>query len=248
LSGHSKWATIHRQKEAADRKRGRLFSKLSRAIAVAARQGVDPEINFKLRLAIEKARQANMPKENIERAVRSAQGKLKGGGLEEVVYEGFGPAKVAVIVEAVTDNRNRTTAEIKNLFEKAGGSLAAPGAVACQFKQAGLLTVPKGKRPEERILQIMDFGPEDVQEVSDAIEVYTRAEKLAKFKNDLEASGFRVTSSELISQPLVTIKITDETKAKKILKFMDQLQDQEDVQKVFANFDMFDKHLEEGEK
>ncbi len=238
LSGHSKWSTIKRQKEAGDRKRGMIFSKLARMISIAAREGADPEVNFKLRLAIEKAKQANMPKENIERALRQAQGKLAGGGVEEVIYEGYGPGGVAVIVETATDNKNRTTAEIKNIIERGGGSLAGPGAVLYQFQKAGLLTVKKGEKPSEQILKIMDLGVDDVEEASDAIEVYTQTEKVGSFKTALGEAGFEVLGTELIRQPKTTVKITSKITAEKILNFMETLEGHEDVQRVFANFDI----------
>jgi YebC/PmpR family DNA-binding regulatory protein len=241
LSGHSKWSTIHRQKEAKDARRGQIFTKLGNAITIAIRAGggiTDPEKNFKLRLAIEKARAFNMPKENITRALRQAQGKLAGGKVEEVTYEGYGPGGVAVIVETVTDNKNRTTAEIKNIIERGGGSLAGPGAVLYQFQKAGLLTVKKGEKPSEQILKIMDLGVDDVEEASDAIEVYTRVEEVEKFKTALASAGFEVLGTEIISQPKTTIKITDKITAEKILNFMEPLEGQDDVQRVFANFDI----------
>lgn len=248
MSGHSKWAKIHRQKGVTDQKKGQLFSKLARAITIAARDGLDPEANFKLRLAVEKARQANMPKGNIERALRSAQGKLGGGGLEEAVYEGYGPGRIALVIETVTDNRNRTTAEIKNLFEKRGGNLGGPGSVSFQFKKAGLLTVEKGFSSEKRILKIIDLGVEDVEEVEDAIEVYVKPEKLDETKKKLEANDFKVIEAELVMKPIVFVKLTDKEKAKKVLDFMEELEDHGDVQRVFTNFDIPDEFLEPKRK
>lgn len=245
MSGHSKWSTIKRQKETTDLKKGAVFSKLARAITIAARSGADPESNFKLRLAIEKARQVNMPKENIDRAIA----KVKGGGegqLEEVVYEGYGPAGIAVVVEAVTDNKNRTTAEIKNLFERGGGSLGSPGSVAYQFKSMGLLTVEKTSSVEEQILTIIDLGVEDVQEAQDAIEVYVQPKDLVNVKEKLVQGRFKVLSAELVRQPINEVKIGNVEKARRVLKFMDSFSEHEDIQRIFANFDIPDEILKKA--
>ena len=242
MSGHSKWSTIKRQKETTDKRKGQVFSKLARVIAIAAHGGTDPESNFKLRLAIEKARQANMPKENIDRALHKAQGE-QGSGLQEVTYEGYGPGKIAIIIEAVTDNKNRTTAEIKNIFEKGGGSLTAPGAVSFQFKQAGLLTIEKDKNPDEQILKIIDLGVEDVEEASDAIEVYTKSGELDQVRKRLEEKSFRVVGAELVRQPTTMAAISDKKTAEKVLNFMEKIEEHDDVQRVFANFDIPDEIL-----
>lgn len=244
MSGHSKWSKIHRQKEVADQKRGWLFSKLSKVIAIAAREGADPEVNFKLRLAIEKAREANMPKENVERVLRQARDKLGGGKLEEVVYEGYGPGQVALMVETATDNRNRTTAEIKNLLEKRGGTLAGPGSVSFQFKKTGMVVVEKGSSPEEAMLKIIDLGVEDVEEGSDAIEVYVRPEETEELKRKLEALNLKVARMEIIRRPLVTMSVKNKTEAKKIIEFIEALEDHDDVQRVYTNLDIPDEVLE----
>jgi len=238
MSGHSKWSTIKRQKGTADKKRGMVFSKLAKAISIAAREGADPESNFKLRLAVEKAKQANMPKANIDRALRRAQGKLAGGGFEEIFYEGYGPVGVAVMIEAVSDNKNRTTSEIKNIFERGGGRLAGPGAVAYQFEKKGMITVKKPDKVEEAILSIIDLGVEDVEEAMDAIEVYTRPEKLDEAAKKLQEADFSVQDKELVMRPKAVVKITGQEKKEKILKFMDLIETHDDVQKVFANFDI----------
>lgn len=182
-----------------------------------------------------------MPKDNIERALKKGSGEMGSEKWEEVVYEGFGPGKVAIIAEAVTDNRNRTTAEIKNLFERGGGTLAAPGAVAFQFKQAGLLTVKKDTAPDEQVLKIIDLGPEDVEEETDVIEIYTKPGELDKIKKKLEAAGFSVLGAELVRQPTLAMKISDKNQAQKILDFMNRLQEHDDIQRVFANFDIPDE-------
>ncbi len=245
MSGHSKWSTIKRQKEAADKQRGKIFSKLAKAITIAAREGTDPDTNFKLRLEVDRAKQANMPKENIERAIIRASGGAGEGQLEEVVYEGYGPEGVAIIAEAATDNRNRTTAEIKQLFERGGGSLGGPGTVTYQFRPMGLITVEKSDNPDEQILKIIDLGVEDVEEATDALEVYIQSQKLGEFKEKLNQKGFKVLSAELVKQPKNEIKIKNANKATKILKLMDSLQEHDDVQRAFANFDIPEEVLQQ---
>lgn len=238
MSGHSKWSTIKRQKEATDIKRGKIFSKLAKTITLAAREGADPESNFKLRLTIDKAKQANMPKDNIDRAIAKASGGAGEGRLSEIIYEGYAPERVAVIVEAVSDNRNRTTAEVKNLFERGGGRLGGPGSVSYQFRPMGLITLEKTSQPDEQILKIIDLGVEDVEEATDALEVYVQPKDLAKTRERLVQNGFKVLDAELVKQPKNEVKISDAEKATKVLKFMNNLQECEDVQRVFANFDI----------
>jgi len=244
MSGHSKWSTIKRQKETADIKRGKIFSKLAKAITLTAREGADPETNFRLRLEIEKAKQANMPKENIERAITRASGGAEEGQLEEVIYEGYGPGGVAIIAEAATDNRNRTTAEMKQLFERGGGSLGGPGTVTYQFRPMGLITVEKSENPDEQILKIIDLGVEDVEEAKDALEVYIQSQNLGEVKEKLNQSGFKVLSAELVKQPRNEIRISDTEKATKVLKLMNSLQEHDDIQRVFANFDIPEEILQ----
>lgn len=238
MSGHSKWSTIKRQKEAEDKKRGLIFSKLSKQISIVAREGADPEKNFKLRLAVEKAKQANMPKVNIDRAIKKGSGEGEKERWREVVYEGYGPSGVAVLAEAVTDNKNRTTSEIKNIFERGGGGLGGPGAVAYQFEKVGMITIQKSEDVEETILSIIDLGVEDVEEAIDAIEVYTRPDKLNKVAEKLKKTNFSVQDKELVMRPKTIVKITEEEKKEKILKFMETLEAHDDVQKVFANFNL----------
>ncbi len=246
MSGHSKWSTIKRQKESKDAKKGQVFTKLAKAIIIAVKAGSgigDPEKNFKLRLAMDKAKALNMPKDNIQRAIQKGEGEKDGATWLEVTYEGYGPENVAVIIEAATDNKNRTTSEIKNIFDRVGGSLASPGAVAFQFKKTGLLTIEKNENPSEQILSLMDLEVEDVQEVSDVIEIYTKPEQTREMRNKAEVLGFKVLSEELIMKPLVEIKITEISKAEKIFKFMETLEEHDDIQKVFANFDVVDEIL-----
>jgi len=241
MSGHSKWATIHRDKAVADHKRGKIFTQLGRAITVAVREGggiSDPASNFRLRIAIEKARVASMPKENIKRAIQQAQG-LRGGQFESVTYEGYGPHQVGIIVECMTDNHQRTGQEVKNIFNKNGGSLARPGAVSFQFEKMGLLTISKSADSQELILKVMDIdGVRDVEEASDTIEIYTQADQLEAVRIALEENSFQVTSAELILKPKVTVVIAQEDKARKVLEFVEKLEELDDVQKIFTNFDI----------
>ena len=241
MSGHSKWATIKRQKEVTDARRGKVFTKLGNLITTAVKAGggiTDPEKNFKLRLAMEKARSLNMPKENIQRAISRGSGEREAADWTETFYEGYGPSGIAVIVETATDNKNRTTAEIKNIFERGGGNVASRGAVSFQFKKSGLITVEKASNPEEQILSLMDIEVEDVEQATDVIEVYTKPEQLREVRKKIESIGFKVLSEELMMKPLNEVKIEDKGKAEKVLKFMNTLEEHGDVQKVYANFDI----------
>jgi len=241
MSGHSKWATIHRQKEVTDAKRGQMFTKLGRAIIAAVRTGggvTDPESNFKLRLAIEKAKQFNMPKENIERAIQRGGGKGEGGELAEITYEGYGPEGVAVLVEVATDNRQRTGQEIKNLFERGGGSLAGPGAVNYQFSSMGYLVIEKPPQVEEAVLKLIDLGAEDVEETEKEIEIYVKPDQLEEMRKKIQNEGFSLKSFELTMKPKNIQEINDQEKASRVLNFMSKLEEHDDVQKVFANFDI----------
>ena len=238
MSGHSKWAQIKRQKGANDQKRGATFTKLANAIIIAVRQGGgigDPDQNFRLRLAIDAARNANMPKENIERAIQRAIGS-QAGDLEEVTYEGFAPGGVSVIVEAATDNSMRTTAEIKSLFNKEGGSFAQPGSVAYQFKNLGRIIVNKGNKTFDEIFNIAaDDGAEDIEEVGDEAFIYTESGDLIKIKDVLSKAGFEIVEADLIRVPLTTIQISDKVQAGKINNFLNSLENLDDVQKVYSN-------------
>jgi YebC/PmpR family DNA-binding regulatory protein len=237
MSGHSHYATIKRQKETKDAARGQMFSKLAKAISITVKTGggENPDTNYKLRIAIDKAKVANMPKVNIERAISKGTG---GRTLEEMTYEGFGPGGIAVMLEAATDNRNRTAQEIKGLFERGGGSLAGPGAVSFNFVSKGLLVVKKKKNTETQTLELIDLGVEDVDEVEDGLEIYVEGSKLNKTKKALEKEGFKVISSELVQKPKTLQTVSDEKTAAKALTFLNNLEDYEDVQKVFANLDI----------
>lgn len=241
MSGHSKWSTIKRKKEAEDKKRGASFTKLARAITVAVQEGGsdDPEGNFALRLAIDRARTANMPKDNIQRAIDRGAGKGGGGeSLKEVVYEGFGPQKVAIVVEVLTDNTNRAVSEIKKIFETRGGSLASPGSVSYLFEKKGLVVVEKRGDFEEVMLKLIDLGAEEVEESEDAIEAYVRPEETAKFRNLVKKEGLEVKEAEIVMRPKNVILIEGKQAAEKILGLMEALDSHDDVQKVWANFDI----------
>lgn len=232
MSGHSHYATIKRQKAVTDAARGNVFSKHAKAIMIAAKGGADPESNFKLRVAIDKARADNMPKDNIERAI--AKATSEGGVLNEAVYEGFGPGGIAVIVEAATDNKNRTAQEIKNLFEKGGGSLGGPGSVSYNFESKGFLLVKKSTDTDTQMLSIIDMGVEDIMDSEDGLEVYVAPEKLGEIKKKIEAAGFEVSQVELQMKPKNLIEPTH-PESDKMVKFLETLESHDDVQKVYAN-------------
>lgn len=238
MSGHSKWSTIKRQKEANDAKRGQLFSKLTRGISLAAKQGgPNPDSNITLRAVIDKARQFNMPKENIQRAIEKGSGG-GAGSVENVVYEGYGPGGVAIIVEAATDNKNRTAQEIKSVFERGGGSLASPGSVSFQFEKAGQILVEKNDKPDEQALGLMDIsGVEDVEIVGDGVEVDTRAGEIFKVKEQIDGAGMTVRSAELIFKPKVLVQVSDSTSGQRAIRLLEALDEHEDVQRVWANID-----------
>lgn len=238
MSGHSKWATIKRQKSLTDQKRGKTFTKLGNAITIAVKSSggiADPSSNFKLRLAIDAARAANMPKENIERALRRAQGK-QAGDFEEVIYEGFAPGGVSVIVEAATDNSLRTTSEVKSIFHKAGASFGQPGSVSYQFKHIGRIIVKIGNKSFDEIFTIAaDAGAEDVEEAGDEAFVYTSMQELAKVKDAFSVSNVEVVEADLIREPIMTIDLKDEDKLSKIENFINTLEELDDVLKVYTN-------------
>lgn len=238
MSGHSKWATIKRQKEANDAKRGQLFSKLARAISLVAKQGgPSPDSNLQLRALMDKARQYNMPKENIQRAIEKGVG-AGGEGLTEVTYEGYGPGGVAVMVEAATDNKNRTAQEVKKIFERAGGSLASPGSVSFQFERAGQILVEKKDNLDEQALSIMDItGVEDLAVVEDGIEVYTQPGDVFKVREQAEKGGMGVRSAEITYKPKALVQISGSPAGQRALKLLETLDEHDDVQRVYANID-----------
>jgi YebC/PmpR family DNA-binding regulatory protein len=235
MSGHSKWSTIKRQKGAKDAARGAVFTKLGNAIAIAARSGADPDTNFALRLAVDKAKAANMPLANIQRAIDRVKDK-SAAQLQEVLYEGYGPGGVAILVEAATDNINRTYPEVRLAFSKHGGNLAEKGAVAFQFDHKGMIRVKA--TGDDFMLQALDAGAEDVQEEGDESVVYTAATDLARVRDALKDAGLEITEAELTYVPNTTIEVTDKDTAGKIMRLMDALDDVDDVSNTHVNFDI----------
>jgi YebC/PmpR family DNA-binding regulatory protein len=247
VSGHSKWSTIKHKKGAADAKRGQLFSKLSRAIMVAAKEGgADPASNLALQNAIEKARSYSMPKDNIERAIAKGAGEDgEGSAFETVVYEGYGPEGVAVLVEALTDNRNRTASEVRHQFSKHGGNLGSTGAVAWQFDRRGVVLVDAtGVDEEELLLAAADAGADDVTSDGNMLQVSSSPELLAVVRSALEQAGYRIESAELSMVPKTTVAISDEAIARRIVRLVEGLEESDDVQDVYANFDIPEAVLE----
>jgi len=246
MSGHSKWSTIKRQKGVNDSKRSAMFTKVAREIAVAARAGGgDPDANYRLRLAMDKARSINMPADNIKRAIEKATGGGDGVEYEEIIYEGYGPGGVALLVEAATDNRNRTAAEVRSIFAKTGGQLAGSGAVAWQFEPRGLITVAReGADPDEVALAAIDAGAADVDTDADPIEIYTEPGDLEAVRKALDAAGVNVESAEQAMLARQTVSL-DADHVRKALRLVELLEDLEDVQRVTANVDIPEELLAE---
>lgn len=245
MSGHSKWATIKRAKGAADAKRGNLFTKLSKEIEAAARAGdPSPESNFKLRLAVQKARDSNMPVENIERAIKRASGELGGARPTEHHYEGYGPGGTAILLEVLTDNKNRTTAEVRNVFSRGGGNLGENGCVTWIFLPKGVMTVKAEGNADDLALMAIDAGAEDVKQEGDTLEIQTMPEQLEAVKKKLEAQKIKVASAELtrVPQNMVALNKKDAIQA---LKLMDRLEELDDVQRVYTNGDFPDEAITE---
>lgn len=254
MSGHSKWSTIKRQKGAADIKRGQTFTKVANAITIAVKQGgsSDPDSNPRLRVAMDAAKAVNMPKDNVQRAIDRGLGKVVGQVLEEVVFEGFGPAKVAFLVEGVTDNKLRTLQEIKSLFEHSGGNLAGQGSVAYMFGRKGEIRVKgKGKSVEEEMLELIDLGAEDVEDYMEDSPrfageagniqkylVYVDVSQLSIMSTKLTQARYGVEQAEIVYKPNTLVEIKDPETAKKVLEFTGKLEELGDIQKVYANFDV----------
>jgi len=245
MSGHSKWSSIKHQKGVADARRGQLFTKLTREIIVVVRQGgSNPEANFRLRLAIQKARDSNMPTDNIERAIKRGSGTLEGASLAELVLEGYGPSGVAILVQALSDNRNRTLQDIRNTFSRSGGSLGESGCVAWLFESKGLITAEtKDSDAEELALQAIDAGAEDVNIDNDPIEIYTKPDELETVRAALEQQNLPIASAELSMIPKTMVEV-EEKAALQALKLLDKLEGLDDVQHVFSNIDFSDAVLE----
>jgi YebC/PmpR family DNA-binding regulatory protein len=244
MSGHSKWANIKRQKGAADARRGQMFTKLAREIIVAVRQGgTNSDSNFQLRLAVQKARDNNMPSENIERAIKRGSGETEASALAEVKFEGYGPSGIAVLVEALTDNRNRTVQDVRRLFTRHGGNLGESGCVSWLFESRGVITVESNDSNAEGIvLQAIDAGAEDVKTENGYVEIYTQPQDLEKVRKVIEEKE-HVLSAELSLTPKNTM-ILDENKAIQALNFLDELEALDDVQRVFSNIDFSEATLE----
>ena len=249
MSGHSKWAQIKRKKGAADVKKGAMFTRLGREISIAAREGGgDPGSNFTLRLAIEKARGQNMPKENIERAIKRGTGELnEGGQLEDVMYEGYGPGGTALLVQVLTDNRNRAAAEVRHLFTRGGGNLAASNAVAWMFDKKGVITVENVKDPEDLALELIDAGAEDYKLDGNVLDLYCAPDHLRTLKDAIEKKKINITSAELawISKNPASVSVEQ---AVSTMKLMESLEEHDDVQKVHSNLDINDEVMAKFEE
>lgn len=245
MSGHSKWSTIKHKKAKTDAQRGKIFTKIIREITSAAKHGGgDPDANPRLRLAIDKGKEANMPNDTIDRAVAKATGS-GGEAVEELIYEGYGQAGVALMVEIMTDNRNRTAGEIRNIFEKGGGNMGASGCVSYLFKKTGSLVFEKGKVNEEELtMAAIDAGAEDISSDDEIIEVVTGPDDFVKVNDALKAKGFTPASAEVSMTPSTTVKVEGDD-AKKVIKLVSMLEDHDDVQAVHANFDISADILEE---
>ena len=247
MSGHSKWATIKHQKGAKDKARGKLFAKILRQVEVAAREGGgDPESNPTLRTMFQKARDASVPMDTIQKAIKRGTGELDGVTYESITYEGYAPGGVAVLVEVLTDNRNRTGAEVRSLFTKLGGSMAEPGAVAWQFERKGTIVVDRAADEEELMLAALDAGAEDLADEGEAWRVTTPPTELHKVRTGIEEAGMAVVEADLTMLPTSTVPLDSVESAKKVLRLIDSLDDHDDVQNVFANFDISDQLLEEA--
>ena len=247
MSGHSKWSAIKHKKAATDAKRGQLFTKLARAIAIAAREGGgDPDANFTLAAAIEKARSYSMPKDNIQRAIDRGTGAGSGDEqIERVVYEGYGPGGAAVLVDALTDNRNRTSAEVRHAFDKAGGSLGEPGSVAWQFEKKGVILVDGERYSEDDLIAAIDAGAEDVALDGDVLKVTAEPASLSAVRAALEGTQVEVESAELAMEPSSTVEISEESEARALVRLIESLDDHDDVEAVHANFDIPESLLEQ---
>jgi YebC/PmpR family DNA-binding regulatory protein len=243
MSGHSHWAGIKHKKAAVDAKRGKAWSKVARMIIVAAKRGGgDPDANLSLRYAIDKAKAVNMPKDTIEKAIKKATGELGGTGYEETVYEGYGPKGVAIIVEVLTDNRNRTAAEIKKLFEKHGGSLGAAGCVGWMFSKKGLITVRTADASEDELMEIaLAAGADDMQNTGELFEITCDPAAYEQLKNTLKEKGIAIAAAEISMVPQSTVSVGDAATAQKIISLMEAFEDHDDVQNTYANFDIPDE-------
>jgi YebC/PmpR family DNA-binding regulatory protein len=245
MSGHSKWSTIKRKKGATDAKRGKVFTKLIKEITVAARfGGGDPDANPRLRTAIAAAKSENMPKDNIERAIKKGTGELEGVAYEEVIYEGYGPGGAAVLVESLTDNKNRTVADVRHIFTKSGGNLGEAGCVAWMFDNKGFLVLEKSTVNEEVLMEVaLEAGAEDIRDEENIFEVITEPEDFDSVKKALDTKGLQCVVAEITMLPKTTVELEGK-EAEQMLRLMDGLEDSDDVQKAYSNFDISDETLE----
>ncbi len=249
MSGHSKWASIKHKKAATDAKRGKVFTKVIKEITVAARQGGgNPDANPRLRLAVLKAKEANMPKDNIEKAIKKGTGELPGVVYEEIVYEGYGPNGVALLIEVLTDNKNRAAAEVRSILSKKGGNMAGQGSVNWQFAQKGIIVVSKDKIAEDKLMNIiLENGAEDMVTQDSNFEITTGLKEYEQVRKAVEDSGITPDSAEITMVPNSTVKVDDKETARQILTLINFLEDNDDVQNVYANFDIPDDILSELE-
>ncbi len=247
MSGHSKWSTIKRKKGANDAKRGKIFTRLIKEITVAARSGGgDPEGNPRLRSAITTAKTENMPKDNIARAIKKGTGEIAGEVYDEILYEGYGPGGVAVLVECMTDNRNRTVADVRHYFTKSNGNLGESGCVAWMFEKKGLILVDKETVSEEELMdQALEAGAEDMVEEGDEFQIFSAPEELDDVRNALEEGGVTFLDASVSMVPKNTVDVTDEKVARALLKLLENLEEHDDVQNVHANFDIDDELMEQ---
>ncbi|MDD4874473.1 MAG: YebC/PmpR family DNA-binding transcriptional regulator [Dehalococcoidales bacterium] len=246
MSGHSKWANIKNQKGAADAKRGQIFTKLTREIILSVREhGGNPEANFHLRLAIQKARDNNMPLDNIERAIKKGEGNLEGVTLDEFILEGYGPGGAAVLVEVLSDNRNRTVQEVRNMFTRSGGGLGEVGSVNWQFEQKGIITIDleKGMNADDISMMAIDAGAEDVKTEKDYIEIYTRLEDMETIRKVLEQNNVKVSSAGMSKVAKNTVEL-DESTSLQVLRLIDKLENFDDVRSVWSNVEFSDEVME----
>ncbi len=243
MSGHSKWATIKHKKGAIDAKRGQLFTKLIKEITIAAKAGGNPETNARLRTAIQKAKDSNMPQDNITKAVQKGTGELPGVSYEEITYEGFGPAGVAILVDVVTDNKNRASSEIRNIFSKTGGNMVGAGAVSWMFEKKGVFEINSKAIDEEKLMGIvLEAGAEDLTTEGDLYEVKSPPIDFEKVRKAIEANKIKIESAEITMVPKNTVPVASDS-AKQVLSLVEALEDHEDVQNVYANFDIPDDVL-----
>jgi YebC/PmpR family DNA-binding regulatory protein len=247
MSGHSKWSTIKRKKGAEDARRGKIFTKMGRELEIAAREGPDPDVNFKLRLVIEKARQANMPKDNIERAIRRGAGLEKGEALTELTFEGYGPHGVAMLVQVTTDNRNRAVAEVRSVFNRSGGNLGESGCVAWLFESKGYITLAvNDSDPDELAMIAIEAGADDVTIASDLVEVFTTSEDFQAVRESLQEQGLAIDSAELAMIPKSLAQL-GEKETFQVMNLVEKLEELDDVQEVYSNLDLSDELMAQYE-